>query len=112
MDKVLNNLRQVLREAAERLGLPAFWRWWKAELAPLAPAAPRTALQRRRQRAIIAFGAGQAVLWEPRVVAGELTLAEAGTIPLGGDAAATANAGRPLVEGLARRIARGGPLKV
>jgi general secretion pathway protein L len=112
MENALSNLRHALRDAAARLELPAFWRWWKGELAPLAPTTPRTALQRRRQRAILSFDTGRAVLWEPRVVDGALTLVESGAIPLGGDAAAGAGAGRAQIEGLARRIARGGPLKV
>ena len=40
------DLSQRMREAAHRLGLTAFWRWWAAQLAPLVPAAPRAAMKR------------------------------------------------------------------
>jgi len=112
MEHALNNLRQALREAAAKLGLPAFWRWWMGELASLTPAAPKTALQRRRLRPILAFGDDVAVLWEPRVVDGALALAETARVPLGGDAAAVAQAGRGLVEALPRRASGGGAAKV
>ena len=49
------------------LELPAFWRWWVAELAPLVPAAPRAAVQRRRLRPVLAFGDDTAVLWDLRI---------------------------------------------
>ena len=112
MEYALNNFRQALREGAAQLGLPAFWRWWMGELAPLVPAAPRAALQRRRLRPILAFGDGVAVLWEPRVVDGALVLAEAARVPMGSDPAAIAQAGRALIETLARRAAGGGAVKV
>ena len=103
MEHALNNLRQALREAAAKLGLPALWRWWLTELASLAPTAPRAALQRRRLRPILAFGDGVAVLWVPRIVDGALMLAEAARVPIGGDSAAIAHAGRALVDALPRR---------
>jgi general secretion pathway protein L len=111
MEPTLNNLRQALREVAAKLGLPAFWRWWIAELAPLAPA-PRTALQRRRLRPILAFDGGTAVLWEPRVTDHTLTLVEVGRVELAGDAAAVANAGRALVGAFSRRLPLGADVKV
>ena len=62
MERALNNLPAgAARRRAHDSGLPAFWRWWMAELAPLVPAAPRAALQRRRLRPMLAFGDGVAV---------------------------------------------------
>lgn len=112
MEQALNNFRQALRQAAAKLGLPAFWRWWTGELASLAPMGPRAALQRRRRRPMLAFGDGVAVLWEPRVVDGVLVLAEVARVPTGGDLAATAQAGRAMIEALPRRPSGGAPVKV
>src|SRR5450631_3630796 len=94
MHPALNSLRQRLRDAAYRLGLPAFWRWWTGELAPLIPAAPRGALQRRRARPNIEFGDGEAIVWRPEFADGALRLAKVATIALTGDAAAVATGGR------------------
>jgi len=104
MEFAIANLRQALRNNAASLGLPAFWRWWMAELAALAPNAPRTALKRRRLRPVLAFEEGVAVLWQPRVADGVLALAESVRVPLGGDAAAMAHAGRAVVDALPRRV--------
>jgi len=103
MELAIPNLRQALRNKASALGLPAFWRWWLGELAPLVPAVPRTAFERRRLRPVLAFEDGVAVLWKPRVVDGVLGLTEAARIPLGGDAAAVAHAGRAEIEALPQR---------
>ena len=107
MDKASPRFRQTLRDSAQKLGLPAFWRWWAGQLAPLVPAAPRTAVQRRRLRPVLAFGADAAVLREPRVENGVLAFVETARIPLAGDPAAVAQAGRAAIDGLAR-IAYGG----
>lgn len=100
MEHALNNLRQRLFDAANRLGLPVFWRWWTSTLAPMMPAKSRTAVQRRRLRPVIAFGDGVAVLWELRVVDASLTLAEIARVPLTGDPAAVAHAGRTALAAL------------
>jgi general secretion pathway protein L len=100
MERLLGNLRAWLRETAYRAGLPRFWRWWTAELAPLMPAAPRSAIQRRRMRPILEFGDGEVVLWRPEISDGAFRLARAATIPLAGDSAATAAAGRAALAAL------------
>jgi general secretion pathway protein L len=101
MERVLSNLRAWLRDVAFRAGLPRFWRWWTTELAPLVPAAPRSAIQRRRTRPILDFGEGEVVVWRPDISEGAFRLAKVATIPLTGDAAATAAAGRAAVAALA-----------
>jgi len=105
-------LRQWLQQWAAKLGLPALWRWWTSELAPLIPSAPKTALQRRRARPMLVFENGSALLWEPRITDGVLTLFEAGRIALAGEPAAIVSAGRGLIDALARRGAGGGSVKV
>ncbi len=100
MERALNSLRRRLRDVAYRLGLPGFWRWWTGELAPLIPAAPRGALQRRRARPNIEIGDGEAIVWRPELVAGTLKLNRVAVIPLTGDAAANAAAGRAAVASL------------
>jgi general secretion pathway protein L len=104
MHPALNSLRLRLRDVAYRLGLPRFWRWWTGELAPLVPAAPRGALQRRRARPIIEFGEGEAIVWRPELIEGALQLTRVATIPLTGDTAANAAAGRAAVSLLAQTM--------
>ena len=103
MEYAIANFRQTLRDNAAKLGLPAFWRWWRAELAPLVPAAARTAVQRFRLRPVVAFGDQVAVVWDLRLQGGALVLGEAARIPLSGDAAAAAHAGRAAIDALPRR---------
>jgi hypothetical protein len=69
------DFRQRMREYAHQLGLPAFWRWWTAQLAPLVPAVPRAALKRRLLRPVLAFAQDVAVLWVPRTTNGALSYA-------------------------------------
>src|SRR5450631_1048718 len=101
MERLLSNARAWLRDTAYRAGLPRFWRWWTAELAPLMPAAPRSAIQRRRMRPILEFGDGEVVLWQPEIAGGAFQMLRAATISLAGDAAATAAAGRAALAALA-----------
>jgi len=98
----LNSLRLRLRDVAYRLGLPNFWRWWTGELAPLVPAAPRGALQRRRARPVIEFGEGEAIVYRPELSGGVLMLAQVAVIPLTGDPATSAVAGRAAVSSLSQ----------
>jgi general secretion pathway protein L len=93
-------LRQGMRAAAQRLGLPSFWRWWVGELAALVPARARGALHRRRVRPVLAFASGAAVLWVPRSHEGGVAYAQAARIALSADAAAVAQAGRAAVDAL------------
>jgi general secretion pathway protein L len=104
MHPALNSLRQRLRDVAYRLGLPRFWRWWTGELAPLVPAAPRGAIQRRRARPTIEFGEGEAIFWRPDLIDGALKLTRIAAIPLSGDAASIAAAGRAAVSSLAQAM--------
>jgi general secretion pathway protein L len=104
MELALADLRKALRNHAATLGLPGLWRWWLAELAPLVPALPRTALQRWRLRPVVAFEDGVAVLWDLHVVDRGVALVEAARIPLAGDAAAVAHAGRTAIEALPQRV--------
>jgi general secretion pathway protein L len=93
-----------MRAVAHRFALPAFWSWWTGELARAAPAVSRTAVQRRRVRPVLAFAAGEAVLWVPGVVAGTLELVPRAHVSLAGDPKAVAQAGRSAIEDLARGV--------
>src|SRR3977135_2452739 len=86
MGNALNSLRQQARNAAHRVGLPRFWRWWSAELAPLIPAASRGAMRRRLTRPVVEFGDGEAIFWRPQVIDGELRLTEGARVGPPGDA--------------------------
>jgi len=98
-----------MRESAHQLGLPAFWRWWTAQLAPLVPAAPRAAFKRRMLRPVLAFTPDVAVLWVPRTSDGALTYAAAAHIPLTGDPAFVQQAGRAVIETLPKVAYGAGP---
>lgn len=89
--------------------MTGFWAWWTAQLAPLVPARPRAAMQRRRLRPVIAFGADAAVVWVPRMTNGSLRFVESTRIPLAGDSVAAAQAGRAAIDALPR-VAYGGAL--
>ena len=102
MEPASPNLWQWLRNAAQRYGITAFWRWWSAELMPLLPDATRTALRRRRLRPIVAFERNEAVVWAPRVANGALAFFDVARIPLGGDPAAVAKEGHAAIEALPR----------
>ena len=101
MERSLDKLRVRARDAAHRAGLPRFWRWWTGELAPLVPAAPRGEIQRRRTRPILELGEGEAILWRPELAGSTIKLAQVARIPLSGDAATVAAAGRAAVALLA-----------
>jgi general secretion pathway protein L len=88
------NLRRYAREVASGIGLPRFWRWWMAELAPVVPAASRSALKRWRMRPVIEFGEREAVFWRPEIVKGEIELAALAKAPLSGDPGDVAAVGR------------------
>jgi len=90
------------RDLARRLGVAGFWRWWLRMLGSLVPSGPRTAIERRRMRPVLLFEGDTATLWQPTAVAGRLTLAEAGRVALGGDAAAVLSAGRTALAAVAR----------
>jgi general secretion pathway protein L len=97
----LDNWRQRLRDAANRVGLPRFWRWWIGELAPLLPSASRIAFQRRFVRPVIEFADGEAVFWRPEFGVGPTRLVIVEKVSLTGDAAAVLAAGRAAVARLA-----------
>jgi len=103
------DLRQRMREYAHQLGLPAFWRWWTAQLAPLVPASPRAALKRRLLRPVLAFAPDVAVLWVPRTTNGTLSYAASARIPLAGDPAVVQQAGRAVIDALPRISYGAGP---
>jgi len=109
MERPNPGLRQAARNAAQRLGLRSFWQWWMGELAPLMPAGPRNALRRRRLRPILALDTDTAVMWVPGVADGALGFRESARIPLSGDPADVANAGRAAVAALPR-LGYGGPV--
>ena len=67
-----NSMQQRVRDFAYRVGLPRFWRWWMAELAPLVPATSRGAIRRRLTRPVIEFGDGQAVFLRAQVADGRV----------------------------------------
>src|ERR1700686_1166319 len=105
MGNALNSLRQQARNAAHRVGLPRFWRWWSAELAPLIPAASRGAMRRRLTRPVVEFGDGEAIFWRPQVVDGELRLTEVARVALSGEAGDVAAAGRAAINAVATATA-------
>ena len=109
MANLTADLRQRLREYAHRAGLPAFWRWWTAQLAPLVPAVPRVALKRRMLRPVLAFAQDAAVLWVPRTINGALAYAPSPRIPLVGDPAVVAQAGRAAIDALPKVAYGAGP---
>ena len=109
MERANPGLGQAVRNAAQRFGLRAFWQWWKGELAPLMPAGPRNALRRRQLRPVLALDADTAVLWVPGAIDGALGFTETARIPLSGDPAEVARAGRAAVDALPR-IAYGGSI--
>ena len=92
---------------AKRSGATGLLRWWASELAPLVPAPARGAMARRRLRPVVAFEGDVATIWRPAMRDGGVTMQRAGEIPLAGDAAAVAAAGRGAVASLAR-VAYGG----
>ena len=94
MENRSGNLSRYARDAASGIGLPRFWRWWKAELAPVVPAASRRALKRWRMRPVIEFGEREAVFWRPEIVNGEIELAAMAKAPLTGDQGDVAAVGR------------------
>jgi general secretion pathway protein L len=103
----MNQWRQRLRDAANRAGIPRFWRWWMSELAPLLPGTWRAALQRRFTRPVIELANGEAVIWCPEFTNGKTRLAIAERVSLIGDAAAVLAAGRAAVARLAARASGG-----
>jgi general secretion pathway protein L len=108
MDIAVDKFLAGLRDVGHRAGLPRFWRWWMAELAPLVPAAPRSEIQRRRTRPVLEFGEGEAILWRPELVGTTTRLAELARVTLSGDAAIVAEAGRAAIAAL-RSWNGGGP---
>src|SRR6185312_14532152 len=94
MDNQSFNLGRYARDAASGVGLPRFWRWWMAELAPVVPTTSRSALRRWRMRPVIEFGEREAVFWRPEIVNGEAELAAMAKAPLSGDPADVLAVGR------------------
>jgi general secretion pathway protein L len=101
------NFRQRVRDSANRLGLPRFWRWWTGELAPLLPGASRAALQRRFARPVIELADGQAVFWRAEVNNGVARLAVTESVALTGDPQGVLAAGRAAVARLAANASAG-----
>jgi general secretion pathway protein L len=101
-DRALNlpSLLPRVHEFARRMGLAGFWSWWKAQLGPLVPAAPRAALAHRRMRPVLLFEGDHATLWRPLLEQGRATMRQGPSIAIGGDAAATAAAGRAALAAL------------
>ena len=99
--------RQRVRDAANRAGLPRFWRWWMGELAPLLPAPSRALIQRRFARPVIELADGEAVFWRPEFTNGAARLAIAEKVALAGDPAAVLAAGRAAVSRLAAHVSGG-----
>jgi general secretion pathway protein L len=101
------NWRQRVRDSANRVGLPRFWRWWMGELAPLLPGASRAALQRRFARPVIELHDGQAVFWRAEINRGVARLAVTESVPLAGEPQAVLAAGRAAVARLAANASAG-----
>jgi general secretion pathway protein L len=101
------SFRQRVRDSANRVGLPRFWRWWMGELAPLLPGASRAALQRRFARPVIELADGQAVFWRAEVNNGVARLAVTERVALAGDPQGVLAAGRTAVARLAANASAG-----
>src|ERR1043166_9371316 len=99
--------RQRVRDFANRVGLPRFWRWWMGELAPMLPGASRAALQRRFARPVIEIADGEAVFWRPEVANGVARLAVSERVTLAGDPQSVLAAGRAAVARLAANATAG-----
>jgi len=79
---------------ARRSGLAGFWRWWIGQLAGIVPSGLSNTLERRRMRPVLVFEGQEAVLWQPALARGRPAMKRAATIPLTGDPATVASAGR------------------
>lgn len=77
---------------ARRSGLAGFWAWWMRELDAQMPEQARTALARRRMRPVLVFAGDHATLWRPAFEASGISMRNAATIALAGDAAAEGRA--------------------
>ncbi|HZP67684.1 MAG TPA: PilN domain-containing protein [Rudaea sp.] len=108
MEPLTANLRTSLRDSAQRLGLADFWRWWTAQLATFVPLKARNAMQRRRLRPMVVFGADEAVVWELAHDAAELAYTPTIRIALQGDPAQVAQAARAAMDALGKRARRTG----
>src|SRR5437762_3353181 len=106
MTSATTNWRQRVRDSANRVGLPRFWRWWIGELAPLLPGISRAALQRRFARPVIELSNGQAQFWRPEINNGTARLSVTETVALTGDPAAVLGAGRA-EKNIGGRLGRG-----
>ena len=93
-----------VQEHARRLGLAGFWQWWTHRSGVLMPAAPRAALARRKMRPVLVFAGDYATLWRTATENGQPVMAVATTIPLTGDAATIAAAGRAALAPLTRTV--------
>ena len=100
-DLTLPAIRPRLSELARRSGLAGFWPWWTAQLNALVPPRPRAALERRRMRPVLVFDGDHATLWRPGMEGERAVMAPATTIPLTGDTATIAGAGRAAMASLA-----------
>lgn len=100
-DLTLPAIGPRLSEFARRSGLAEFWPWWTAQLNALVPPKPRAALERRRMRPVLVFEGDHATLWRPAMEGEHAVMATATTIPLTGDAATVAGAGRAAMVSLA-----------
>jgi len=99
--------RQRFRDAANRVGLPRFWRWWTGELAPLLPAPWRAKIQRRFARPVIELANGEAVFWRAEFGNGAARLVATEKVSLTGEPAAVLAAGRAAVARLAANASAG-----
>ncbi len=79
---------------ARRAGLAGFWRWWIGQLAGFVPSSLSNTLERRRMRPVLVFEAQEAILWQPALARGRPTMKRTAAIPLTGEPAAVASAGR------------------
>jgi general secretion pathway protein L len=107
MRSATTSWRQRVRDAANRVGLPRFWRWWVGELAPLLPAPWRAKIQRRFARPVIELTDGEAVFWRAEAGNGSARLVITEKISLAGDPAAVLAAGRAAVARLAANASAG-----
>jgi general secretion pathway protein L len=99
-DLTLPAIGPRLSEFARRSGLAEFWPWWTAQLNALVPPRPRAALERRRMRPVLVFEGDHATLWRPAMEGERAVMATATSIPLTGDAATVAGAGRAAMASL------------
>ena len=91
MPPLLADFHRASRDAAQRLGITDFWRWWTAQLSGLVPTPLRNRLQRWGGHPAVLFDGDTAVVWE-LAPDDSGRYVEVARIPVGGEGAGPAGA--------------------